>query len=154
MRPEQRLAGLQLACLSGRPEMPCSGGLVATGVPEPFSFCRGFADSKKLTEAKREELFVLMAEQKIAWATDSLTATFISEQMLQACARSAKASDGPAAMQLCVKRCRVQGEGELECAGDGVHMQTAERRATEGCQPTAGAQMKLPSCSAPHLNHA
>ena len=26
-----------------------------------------------------------MADQKLGWATDSLTATFISEQMLQAC---------------------------------------------------------------------
>ena len=47
---------------------------------------RAFADSKKLTEAKREELFeALLLQNKIAWATDSLTATFISEQMLQAC---------------------------------------------------------------------
>ena len=53
---------------------------------------RGFADSKKLTEAKREELFAaLLLQQKLGWATDSLTAAFISEQMLQAYAPSSDA---------------------------------------------------------------
>ena len=84
--------------------MPCRGGLAVSGMSEPIPLCRGFADSKKLTEAKREELFVLMAEQKIGWATDSLAAIFISEQMLQACATSAKASTDPAAVQLYEKR--------------------------------------------------
>ena len=63
-----------------------SSQLLCAGPLSTRLWRRGFADSKKLTEARREELFAgLLRENKLGWAADSLTASFISEQMLRAC---------------------------------------------------------------------
>jgi hypothetical protein len=45
--------------------------------------CRAYADSKTLTHAQREALFKqVQADEQLAYASDSLSAAFISGQML------------------------------------------------------------------------
>lgn len=50
---------------------------------------REYADSKTLSEEKRELLFgQLVADPMVAYKSDSLTAEFISGEMLRRCAHS------------------------------------------------------------------
>ena len=45
--------------------------------------CRAYADSKTLTHAQRDALFEqVQADEQLAYASDSLSAAFISGQML------------------------------------------------------------------------
>ena len=77
----QETEELAKMCAPPAPAHRAAGWLTQTHRPRR----RGFADSKKLTEARREELFTsLIQENKMSWATDSLTAAFISEHMLRA----------------------------------------------------------------------
>jgi ribonuclease HII len=47
------------------------------------AYCRNYDDSKVLTAAKREELFLQMkGDRSLAWATDATSAQLISAQML------------------------------------------------------------------------
>lgn len=64
----------------------CNAGLhVSLRNPADFSkgYCREFADSKKLTEARREDLYeAICRDTSLAWDTESLPATVISQRML------------------------------------------------------------------------